>query len=176
MTTRSLYDTLAIAQKDRQSTGPFAWITANFQKDSPDACFVERSSVFMSKQYLPADQIDTESDLRNNSRPSSRIISTKAYTGPTSDTCKACKNCNTGLPCGCDHCKEKKNIKNCSGDTHVPTYTRLNKPCKVTSGININRFSYLCEDLQDVSKISSNDVIGTNTRLAVKDQFQPVRK
>jgi hypothetical protein len=63
-------------------------------------------------------------------------------------------------------------LNECSDNGLVPEYTRLNKSCNVFSGITINRFHPLCEDLQQLNKIHSNSYIGTNTRLQIKDSYK----
>ena len=63
-------------------------------------------------------------------------------------------------------------INECKNNGIVPEYTRLNRSCGVLSGISINRFHPLCEDVQQIKKIHSNSYIGTNTRLQVKDAFK----
>ena len=67
-------------------------------------------------------------------------------------------------------------LAECKTNNLVPEYTRINKPCNIFSGISINRFHPLCEDLQDTNKIQSNSYIGTSTRLQVKDAFNKARQ
>jgi hypothetical protein len=58
----------------------------------------------------------------------------------------------------------------------TPEYTRVKRPCNTLSGININRFDYLTEDYQDMTKIQDNSYIGSNTRLSVRDSFDAINK
>jgi hypothetical protein len=170
----SLYDNCNLEKKNQESTGQFKWVTDNV-KESKSACYVN-TTPFMHKQFqsIPYNKIDIESDLRNQNRiltrcPDSRFDPTKL------DNCKDCEKCNQGLPCGCQHCRQTKyenELKDCTNSNLVPEYTRINKPCNIFSGITINRFNPLIEDLQDTNKIQSNSYIGTNTRLQVKDAFK----
>lgn len=174
--TNSLYDKCNIEKKQFESTAPYNWITDNLSEHK-SKCDVN-STPFMhsNSKNIPSDYIDIENDLRNRNRslsrcPGSRFDPTKL------DNCKSCDKCNEGLPCECIHCKDTKNqnklIDSAACDKGlIPQYTRMNKPCNIFSGISINRFNVLCEDLQDTSKIQSNSYIGSNTRLQVKDAFK----
>jgi hypothetical protein len=170
----ALYDDCNLQKKYQESTSQFKWITDNV-KESNDACYVNQSP-FMHKQFksIPFNKIDIESDLRNRNRPLSRCP--EARFDPTKlENCKDCQECNLGLPCGCNHCRQTKHeneLKDCSNNGLVPEYTRINKPCNIFSGITINRFNPLCEDLTSLDKIHSNSYIGTNTRNLIKDAFK----
>jgi hypothetical protein len=157
--TKSLYDECNLTKKDQESTGAFKWITDSVYENK-DSCYVN-SSPFMHNQFrnIPASSIDVENDLRNQTRllskcPSSRFDPNKV----TNDN------------------KFTSKLEDCKSNNLVPEYTRINKPCNIFSGISINRFHPLCEDLQDVNKIQSNSYIGTNTRLQVKDAFNNVKE
>lgn len=173
--TNSLYDSCNIEKKDSESSGPFKWITDSLYEHKSN-CYVG-ASPFMHNNFksIPANSIDIENDLRNGTRKLSRCP--KSRFDPTQlDNCKDCKQCNQGLPCGCEHCKDTKSqLKLTDCDTGlIPEYTRINKPCNLFNGITINRFHPLCEDLQDSNKIQSNSYIGVNTRLQVKDEFKKI--
>jgi hypothetical protein len=174
--TNSLYDECNINKKQYESVAPFNWITDQLYENK-NKCFVN-ASPFMHNQFrnIPANSIEIENDLRNANRQLSRCSETRF--DPTKlNNCKSCDKCNEGLPCGCLHCKETKNQNKINENEAcdkalIPQYTRINKPCNIFSGITINRFHPLCEDLQDVNKIQSNSYIGSNTRLNVKDAFK----
>ena len=172
--TNSLYDNCNIAKKDQESTGPYNWITDSVY-ESNNPCFVKQAP-FMHNQFqsIPSNLIDSESDLRNQTRVLSRCPETR-YDPTKLDNCQFCNNCNQGLPCGCKHCKLTKyeaKFNDCVSPFLIPSYTRIQKPCNIFSGININRFNPLCDDLQDANLIQSNSYIGTNTRLNVRDAFR----
>ena len=157
--TKSLYDECNLTKKNQESTGAFKWITDNLYEHQ-DSCHVN-ASPFMHNQFksIPAKAVDIENDLRNQTRllsrcPSSRFDPSKV----TNDN------------------KFTSKLENCKNNDLVPEYTRVNKPCNIFSGISINRFHPLCEDLQDVNKIQSNSYIGTNTRLQVKDAFTQAKQ
>ena len=172
--TNSLYDKCNTEIKEKESNGPYNYITDSVY-ESNKQCYVGQSP-FMHNQFksIPQTLIDTESDLRNQTRilsrcPESRFDPTKL------NNCSDCAKCNQGLPCGCSHCKDTRNeqkLVDCKNDFLVPNYTRVKKPCNIFSGITINRFSPLCEDLQDLNTIQSNSYIGSSTRLAVRDAFR----
>lgn len=174
----SLYDECNIKKKDQESIGPYNYIM-NPIYENVENCFENQSPY----QHNPSrfhsiseSIIDIESDLRNQTRILSRCQESKF--DPTLDkNCASCKNCNSGLPCDCNHCKQTKyqnNINDCKTKSLIPSYTRINKPCNIFSGITINRFSPLCEDIQDANKIQSNNYIGSNTRLNIKDSYKKV--
>lgn len=172
--TNSLYDKCNTEKKQQETTGPFNYITDNIH-ESKESCYVSQSP-FMHKQFqsIPINLIDIESDLRNQTRHLSRCP--EARFDPTKlDNCQQCDKCNQGLPCGCSHCKDAKHqqkLIDCKTDFLVPSYTRVKKPCNIFSGITINRFNPLCNDVQDLNTIQSNSYIGSNTRLQVKDAFR----
>lgn len=151
--TRASYDKCAIEKKDQESQGPFQWVTDSQVAESKDVCF-QSTSPFMQNPYrsIPSKSVDIESDLRGHKYLVSKCPTHKY------DPSKA-----TAVD---------SPIKECSNPALVPEYTRLNKSCNIFSGISINRFHPLCEDLQDLSKIHSNTLIGSNTRLQVKDAFK----
>lgn len=176
--TNSLYDECNIKKKQDESVGPFNWVTDQVYEHKLD-CYVD-ASPFMHNQFhnIPATSIDIENDLRNANRPLSRCP--EARFDPTKlDNCKDCDKCNQGLPCGCSHCQNTKlnnqlKLSEACNKGLIPQYTRVNKPCNIFSGISINRFHPLCDELQDVNKIQANTYIGSNTRLNVKDEFKLV--
>lgn len=172
--TNSLYDECNLQQKQKESTGPYNWITDSVHESKAD-CFVSQSP-FMHNTFrnVPSSTIDIESDLRNQTRLLSRCGSQRF--DPTKfNNCQDCTKCNSGLPCGCEHCQNAKNehkLNDCEKSGLIPEYTRVNKPCNIFSGISINRFDPLIDDLQDSNKIQSNSYIGMNTRLGIKDAFK----
>lgn len=175
--TKSLYDDCNLDKKYKESTEPFNWITDSLYEHK-DSCQVGISP-YMHNHFrtVPSNSIDIENDLRNSNKLLSRCPEAR-YNPTKAKNCEKCDKCDEGLPCGCNHCKERNTInqlKDCEGQTLVPQYTRINKPCNIFSGISINRFHPLCEDLQDSNKIQSNSYIGTNTRLQVKDAFNGAR-
>ena len=173
--TNSLYDKCNIKRKDQESIGQYNYIMSPVYENE-NKCF-ENQTPFQHTQFhsIPGSIVDVESDLRNQTRMLSRCPETRF--NPTHDkNCSTCKNCNSGLPCDCQHCKQTKyenKINDCAKDNSlIPAYTRINKPCNIFSGININRFNPLCQDLQDSNTIHSNSYIGSNTRLQIKDAYK----
>lgn len=157
--TNSLYDECNLEKKQQESTAPFKWITDSVY-EHPENCDIN-ASPFMHNQFksIPAAAVDIENDLRNQTRVLSRCPGTRF------DPSKVVNDN-----------KFTSKRENCKSQSLVPEYTRINKPCNIFSGISINRFHPLCEDLQDTNKIQSNSYIGTNTRLQVKDAFNKAKE
>ena len=165
---RSLYDDCNLSKTIEESEGPYKYITKPIYENQ-NACYQKihpyQQTPFFS---IPSAKIDIESDLRNQKIPHSRCPELKY--NPVLN-CKDCTECNSGLPCGCLHCKEKKeNTLECTNEQTI--YTRINKSCGAfNDGQQMNRFFKLQENVQDINKIHANTFIGSNTRLEVKDAF-----
>lgn len=150
---RGLYDQCALNKKDEESTAPFLYMTDSNVSESTSSCFLG-ASPFQHNQLrsISANFVDTESDLRGQTRIWSKCPENKY-------------NPDKAKPV-------EFNLKQCSDESLVPEYTRINKPCNIFAGITINRFHPLCEDLQELKKIHDNNIIGVNTRLQVKDAYK----
>lgn len=155
--TRASYDKCALEKKDQESQDPFQWLTDKTVTESKDVCF-QSISPFMQNPYrsVPQSSVDIESELRGNNYQMTKCPSQKFNPNQTN--------------------KVDFKINECKDNGLVPEYTRLNRSCGVLSGISINRFHPLCEDIQELGKIHSNTYIGTNTRLQVKDAFRDQKK
>jgi len=150
---RGLYDKCNLQKKEQESIDPFNWVTDKAIPESNDVCF-QGASPFMHSPFksIPVNAIDYESELRGQSRNLSRCPSHKY-------------NPNT------DKFNVPQMFNDCNSNLLVPEYTRINKPCNVFAGVNINRFNILCENPQDLNKIQNNSYIGDNTRLIIKNAF-----
>lgn len=169
------YDKCALEKKAQENEAQFKWMTDVNYGQSKNPCFVGLSPYSHAPlKSIPEDHVDIESDLFGQTRPLSRCP-TDRY-NPMAN-CSDCKNCNSGLPCGCNHCKTTKmcNMRECNNFLD-PEYTRVKKACNIFSGININRFDILCEDYQSLDKIQDNCYIGENTRLNVRDMYAAQNK
>lgn len=155
--TRSSYDSCALSQKNRESTDPFDWATDASITESQQSCF-QATSPFMHNPFhsVPSGSVDIESDLRGQSLNLSKCATHKF-------------NPQNAKPI-------QYTFNECADDILVPEYTRINKPCNIFSGMSINRFHPLCDDMQELDKIPSNAVFGVNTRLQVKDAFKASRQ
>jgi len=147
--TRNLYDDCALEKKDQESTAPYKWMTDTTVVESDKSCY-QRNTPYMHKPFngIPHTSVDTESDLRGQTRRLSRCPKNKFIPEET---------------------KTQIELKDCTDTDLLPEYTRLNKSCNMFSGITINRFNPLCEDVQELSKIQENSYIGMNTRLVMRD-------
>jgi len=153
---RSLYDDCSIVKKDTESVGPFQWVTDKnvIEQSNSVNCYTP----FLPNPFnsIPKENIDIESDLRGQTRPLSKCPSAKYQ---KSELAK--------LP----------QLEDCNNTSQLtPEYTRMNKSCNIFSGMSINRFHPLCDDVQDINSIPSNSIIGKNTRLQVKDAFNKDKK
>jgi hypothetical protein len=151
--TRNKYDECALDKKYQETTGPFNYSTDVATIESKESCF-QGSSPFQHNPFksIPSEYIDYESDLRGQTRNLSKCID-HSY------------NPSTQKPIDFS-------LKECKDNSLVPEYTRINKSCNIFSGITINRFHPLCEDLQQTNKIHQNNYIGSNTRLVIKDAYK----
>lgn len=156
--TRNLYDKCALEKKDQESTSPFQWVTDSQVTESKMSCH-QGASPFMQNPFksIPINKVDIESDLRGQNYMNSRCPTHKYNPELQKTYNETLKNC-------------EKNVE------FIPEYTRLNKACNIFNGISINRFSPLCDDVQALNKIHSNNYIGTNTRLQVKDAIKDNKK
>ena len=168
---RLSYDDCAYSKTLNESTGPFKYVTNPIAHQASEQCFMGYpgfNSAMVGNQGIRPETVDVESELRNQTRLASNCP-TKKYNPKVN--CRACDNCNQGLPCGCLHCNAKNphSLADCSKEI-VPVQSRSFNACSDLNGIFINRFQPLCEDPQGLDKIHSNDYIGMDTRNVVKDQ------
>jgi hypothetical protein len=173
------YDKCALDKKAQENLSHFNWTVDTNYGESNSPCFIGASPFSHNpSRFSPSNVIEIESNLRGQNFKLSKCPSEKY--NPLSN-CTECEKCNEGHPCGCAHCIKKRQdfLKDCDEEKSkflTPEYTRVTKPCNNLSGININRFEYLCEDVQDIKKIQDNSYIGTSTRLAVRDSFASINK
>lgn len=153
--TRKSADRCAENQKKAQNKLAFDLVVDQSVIESDKSCF-EASSSFKHNPFrsVPKDIVDIESELRGQTRKMSQ--------------CPVVLNKFNEF--------EPKKVLECESKDLVTEYTRINKPCNIFSGININRFHPLCEDLQELNKIQDNAYIGVNTRLQFKDSYSKLNK
>lgn len=149
--TRNSADKCAIEQKDNQNNSAFGLVVDSSVIESDETCF-QAAAPFKHNPFksVPKNIVDVESELRGQTRALSH--------------CPSVLNKLTTYP--------NEQIKECKSNDLVAEHTRINKPCNIFAGININRFHPLCEDLQQLNKIQGNSYIGINTRLYMKDQYK----
>lgn len=160
--TNNLYDDCNLEKKNQESVGPYNWVIDNVKHAG---CFHNDSPYMQSNaNNVPNNLVDIENNIRNQQRKKTRCIHDKHIPSKNYD----CSDCDKNVYCNC----ETKNVlkdSECSGFLKAD-YTRKSKSVNL-SGISINRFSILNENLQDLNKIHGNNIIGLNTRLFVKDNF-----
>lgn len=121
------------------------------------------------------DRIDVDSDLRGQTRLLSRCPTHK-YNPHSYNYCNSCENCDKGLPCGCNHCKNRdvSHLSDCRpGIIPIESQdTRSFDGCSDLNSVFINRFDHLCNNPQDPTRIffyPDNRRLGEETRLDMKD-------
>jgi len=162
--TRTLYDACNLEKKNQESFGPGRYRTDYTTAEHDHSCFLQQYAPFQHAPFpsIPANYVDAESELRNQTRVLSRCSEPKFKYNPYKSNQFTHK---------LKDCKDEYVLNGL-----VSEHTRVDKPCDVLSEININRFHPLCEDLQKLNKIHSNAYIGSNTRLAVKDVHKKERE
>ena len=164
--TRTKYDSCASHKVDQENDHAFSLNTdASLQK--PTICHPQLSSMGYNGAYgIPTSSksIDISSELRGQTRLITRCPESRY--NPIIN-CTFCENCDSGLPCGCSHCKESLQRDSCEESLN-PSFTRLNKACNI-AGITINRFDPLISDIQ--REAQSLPQSGINTRLQSKDTY-----
>jgi hypothetical protein len=123
------------------------------------------------------DRVDVDSDLRQQTRILTRCP-THRYNPYSYSYCYQCQNCNSGLPCGCAHCKTKdvSNLKDCRpGIIPIESQdTRQWNACSQLNGLFINRFEHLCQNPQVQGRwqfYPNNRRLGEETRLDMRDSY-----
>lgn len=167
--TRSKYDSCASNKTESENSHAFSIKT---DKDTiiNKRCYTPFVSSYNRAHGVPESFIDVSSDLRGQTR-----LLTKCP-GPRYNpikNCPDCKNCDEGMPCGCDHCKATNaSFEQCESRDLITQYTRSKKSCNIFSGINIDRFD---PHMRTVKLPDSVPIAGSNTRIQVKDQFKQLK-
>jgi hypothetical protein len=139
-----------------------------------DNCFMEHSGLVARNLGPLSKFIDTESNLKTLNAPLSKCP--EVQYSPLIN-CKECVNCNSGIPCGCDHCNTSRSyLKSDCNRFLIPTETRLKRATHTAATKYIDRFENLCVDVQNVERIQSNDYIGQNTRIDARDATSVMTK
>ncbi|MDD4938236.1 MAG: hypothetical protein PHX34_04470 [Candidatus Shapirobacteria bacterium] len=167
-------------KKNTESANPFNIISDVSVKESTKSCYLNQSPfMHFPQSSIPAGIVDLESRMRNQDTPLSRCDSGNSYYDLNRPECTDCSNCSNSLPCDCLHCltsKEHTNGIMCEDNGLIPTYSRINRPCDILSGIIINRAEPLCYNPQDENHLPTNDIIGINTRTFSRDSYDNSKK
>lgn len=119
-------------------------------------------------------RVQIDSDLRGITRLQSKCPSHK-YNPESYAYCGACKKCDKGLPCGCQHCRSQPHLSDCRpGIIPVESLdTRAFGGCNTQKDQYVDRFQYLCANPQDPNRIfyspSEKLRLGSNTRQNIRD-------
>jgi len=170
-----IYDKCAYKKDLQESKGPGLYKLND--RTHYDSCYMKFPGYISHDENTGVLEsvVDQESELRrlnykNSKCPSQRYNPLK--------NCKECEKCYHGMPCGCNHCKKDPHnfLKTDCVPQLIPEFTRERKPCNDITSVNINRFEPLCFDLQNSSRIQSNEYIGQQTRYDMKDLIRKGRK
>ena len=144
---KQMYDPCNARHRFKESTGAMKYQMSNTNTSD---CYSNEPG-FISRYVgggVVGSYIDTESELKNMTRPLSECPSNQHQYKNT----------------------KEKNVRGECGSHLRTEYTREKRPCNVLSGVNINRFEPLCTNLQELNKIHSNCFIGANSRLETQDR------
>ena len=167
------YDRCAYGKTLNESVGPFQYRTDPIAQRVQEDCKMNYPGFNVTNlagRGINIAQVDVSSELRNQTRSASKCPSEKYIPQKYHKKCNMCKNCGSGLPCGCLHCMNKMyNTVDCEREI-IPIQSRSFGGCSDLNGIYINRFIPLVENPQELQKIHSNDTFGLDSRNYTKDQ------
>lgn len=154
--TRLSSDKCATEKRLQESEGPYKWTTDRSVKESEKSCFMPQSPYMQNSFHSVPDKfVDYESELRGQNDILSKCPEEKHKMSETPLSWK---------------------LRQCKDEELKPQYTRTKKSCNILSGVSINRFDPLTENLQKIEKIHKNTYIGRNTRIETKDTYKNARK
>ena len=178
--TRGIYDDCAYKRRLHESTSPLLYNINPIAYESCTKCHQAYPGFIgaLGGQGFGVgpDRVDIDSDLRGQTRLLTNCPTHK-YNPTSYKYCGGCKNCDKGLPCGCNHCRMKTDvsgIKDCRpGIIPIESLdTRAFDACNPAKDAYLNRFDYLCSNPQDASRwafYGGNRRLGAETRLDMKD-------
>jgi hypothetical protein len=154
MSSNLIYDKCNSKHRLIESTNPL-----KYQTETPliQRGYVNNPGFSSDTRGVSNDKIDIESDMKNLTRQNSNCPSKQFPFSSLVDT--------------------SKTLENKDSDRYLSTnYTRVNRPCNILSGVNIDRFEPLCHNFQDPQTIQSNSYIGLNTRNYQKDSKETTKE
>lgn len=154
--TRLSSDKCATEKRLQESEAPYKWMTDSSVKESKKSCFMPQSPYMQNSFYSVPDKfVDYESELRGQNDVLSKCPEEKHKMSEPPLSWK---------------------LRQCGDEQLKPQYTRTKKSCNVLSGVSINRFDPVTENLQKLEKIHKNTYIGRNTRMETKDTYKNTRE
>ena len=179
--TRNIHDDCAYKHRLYESTSPLLYNINPIAYESCNKCRMGYPGFIGSLGGhgfgIGPDRVDVDSDIRGQTRILSRCP-THRYNPYSYGTCNQCEKCNTGLPCGCDHCKSQDmdSLKECRpGIIPIDSLdTRQWNACSDLNGIFINRYDHLCQNPQVQDRwrfYPGNRRLGAETRLDARDSY-----
>jgi hypothetical protein len=154
-TTNLSYDKCHLNKKNSENTNTFDLLVDKNIYDNDTKCY-QASSNFMQNPFnsIPGKYIDIENDLKNMINNNSLCPENK-FNPQTQRAYQTYLN----------DCKKEWDLS--------PDYTRLNKACNITNGLNMtNRYYHpLVDEIKDYSvyAVASNTISGKNTRTELKN-------
>ena len=161
-----IYDKGVDDDQLKMSQGPGNYMLFQPEKESCNMNFPGMLDT-RSKGVLSRN-IDIESKLRTLDIKNSKCPE-KQY-NPLLN-CIDCDNCNSGLPCDCNHCKKRK-----ENQCDPQFYAQLSVKDKNVRSAEWNRFEPICVDVQKLSRFHDNSYIGINSRILMKDKAKAKAK
>lgn len=179
--TRQINDDCAYKHRLYESTSPLMYVINPIAYESCNKCHMAYPGFIGTLGGygfgIGADRVDVDSDLRGQTRVLTDCPTHK-YNPYSYQYCNSCENCNSGLPCGCDHCRSKdvSELKDCRPGIIPLTSldTRQWNGCSDVNGLFINRFEYLCQNPQEAGRwqfYPNNRRLGEETRMDAKDSY-----
>jgi hypothetical protein len=166
---RSYNDDTPISQRNRANQSFEDYQLNTTFAESNSKCFLKSSPFIRSTdKSIPSNLVDTETALKGINRIGAKyglVINNEP-------DCKDCENCGKPSECSCLHChitKQQANLVECE-DTGLTAISTKNNTNYTRADINnLERYDFIYENLNDSTKIQSNNIIGINSRLALKD-------
>lgn len=181
---RLAYDLGTYGKDIQQSTAPLKWILDPNYVHRCNPCRPGESG-YIGKFGVSYDTtkplVDTESELRNITRPLSNDPNYKYLPfcpncGNKKMTC--CENegldgypCGGGVTSGCEQCQPKLFHFPVCGIKHE--YSRISNPVCTLKETGVNRFQPTYLDHQDPTRWENQGEIGINSRMVAKDNHVP---
>lgn len=178
--TRLISDDCAYKRRLHESTSPLLYNINPIAYESCTKChqaYPGFSGALGGQGFgIGPDRVDIDSDLRGQTRLLTNCPTHK-YNPKSYRYCGSCKNCNQGLPCGCQHCAMKTDVsglKDCRpGIIPIESLdTRAFGGCSNIAEKYLDRFDYLCSNPQDSRRIMfypGNRRLGAETRMDIRD-------
>lgn len=172
---RTHNDPLTKDVRNRTNEGVFKYYIDESLNESNSRCF-QKGVPFIrdTDRSIPSNLVDTETALKGINRKGMKY----GILLNNEPDCPDCRKCGTeeAKNCSCLHChitRQQGNLMECQDTSLVAISTRDDTNFTRADIYNKDRFDFIYENLTDSKKIPSNNIIGVNSRLQLKDQSKP---